>query len=182
MMTRLSRVASVATAVALPLLLVAPAGAESITRSDPADATASPTDIRKVTVNHTDHNLKLRIKFADLATGMSNATSSASIYVDTRRGHAGPEFVMGIPLFRGSDWAVVRTHGWRPGDRPINCRSQLRLKPRHDVAIANISRKCLARPAKARVSIKMVDWYDGSHVVRDWFPKRKSFTRWLAAG
>jgi hypothetical protein len=182
-MTRLTRAASVLTAAAaVPLLLSAPAGAESITRTDPADAYASPTDIRQVKVNHADHSLHVRIRFSDLATGMHNATSGASIYVDTRPRHAGPEYVMGVPLFRGSDWAVVRTHGWKPGQNPIDCRSQLTLAPRRDLAVASISRSCLHDPGRVRVSIRMTDWYDGSHVVRDWFPKRKGFTRWLARG
>ena len=183
-MTRLTRagIAAAAVTAAVTLLLAAPAGAESMTRSDPADATASPTDIRHVTVNHTQHHVVLRIRFADLETGMDNATSSASIYFDTRPRHAGPEFVMGIPLFEGSDWAVVRTHGWRPGQNPLSCRSQLRLLPERDLAVASVSRDCLDRPGKVRVSIRMTDWFDGSHVVRDWFPKRLGFTRWLSRG
>jgi hypothetical protein len=173
--------AAAALATALLLVLIAtPADAESVRVGDPADATPSPTDIRQLRVSHTAGKVLVRIRFVDLATGMDNASSSASIYFDTRRGSAGPEYRMGIPLFEGSDWAVERTDGWRGTGDLVNCRSQLFLVPRNDVARLWVRRGCLDHPGRVRVSVKMVDWSDGSHPVRDWAPERRGFTRWLS--
>ena len=61
-MNKLIRAAAVlAAGAALPLLHSAPAHAESVTVTDPADAAASTADIRKVRVNHAEHTVYTRI-------------------------------------------------------------------------------------------------------------------------
>lgn len=181
--TRAARaVAVLALAATLPLTAAAPAHAEGFSGSDPADATGSPTDIRRVSVNHAEHRVYVTIKFTDLQTGYDNATSSAIIYVDTRRG-GGPERGLGIPLFAGADYAVSKVREWRQVGGPLlRCRASLRLVPERNVARAWVGRGCLGRPARVRVGVTMVDWHDGSHVVRDWFKGYRRLTPWLARG
>jgi hypothetical protein len=41
---------------------------------------------------------------------------------------------------------------------------------------------CLGTPDELRVGVKMVDLWDGSHPVRDWFKAVRGWTRWLDRG
>jgi hypothetical protein len=180
-MIRLARAAAVlAAAATLPLTAGAVAHADSVAVSDPADATASPADIRKVRVNHAERTVYVRVKVADLPAALENGPGMI-LWFDTDRSEPGPEFRMGVPIFEGGDWAVVRTDGWRPVGEQLNCPSEVRYLPAQDALRVEVARRCLDRPRKVRVSAKMEDWFDPSHVVRDWAPGRRAFTPWVAS-
>ncbi|UMG92794.1 hypothetical protein [Nocardioides sp. TF02-7] len=179
-MTRLIRAAAVLAAAALlPLTAgAAPANAGAVVVGDPADASASPADIRKVRVNHAARTVYVRVRVADLSTALQHGPG-ITVYLDVERDRPGPEYQVGLPVSEGGDWQVTRSRGWKSVGEPIACRSELRFLPAQDALRAEIDRRCLQRPRALRVSLKMADWTDSSHVVRDWAPARRAFSPWV---
>ena len=174
---------SLGAALGLSLALAAPASAERVSLNDPADATASLSDIRKVTVRHTDHRVYVRVKFTDLRPTSSAGPSSASIFYDTRRARRGPEKRLGTGLQSGTDYQLVRMRGWRgPVGGPSSCAHRVRLDFDRNVLTSWVARRCLGNPATVRVGVQMVDQWDGSHPVTDWLKGPRKWTRELAAG
>jgi len=165
------------------LATAAPAAAERAGFTDPADATASLNDLRRVTVAHNDGALRLRVRVTDLRATSDGGPAGLTVWVDTDRGTAGPDLRLGTGLQSGTDYQLVRTTGWKPSSEALTCPYSVRLRPAKDLVDLRISRRCLgADVAEARVAVRMDDHDDASHPVRDWLGKRRSFTPWLVRG
>ena len=171
---------AVAMAVAVVLTPLAAAHAEQVVVNDGADATGSLNDIRKVRVDHRDAELSVRVNVPDLR---KQASAGLTIYIDKRADRRGPEFVIGVPLFSGADYALWRMKKWKyAGDTPLSCDYDVRLRWKRDVMIFTADRGCFGDPDRLRVGMRMVDTQDSSHPIRDWMIGRREFTRWLGAG
>ncbi len=160
-------------------LSAAPAHAEYYAIDDPADASASLTDIYGFTAMHGGSNLLVKVRFNEL---MRSSAAGVSIFIDTDRGTRGPEFVLSSGLGDGTDYVLTEAVAWRGSDRRVDCDYQARPKWGKDVFRALISRDCLDEPGSVRVSVKMVDQADGSHPVADWAPKRQRWSLPIASG
>ncbi|MBD3914575.1 hypothetical protein [Nocardioides hwasunensis] len=171
--------ASVGAALALAALVAAPAQAEFYSIDDPADATASLTDITGLEVNHGGDNLLVKVRFEEL---MRSSAAGVSVFIDTDRSRKGAEYVLSSGLGDGTDYVLTRARGWRPIDQVVRCDYTARPKWGNDVFRAVISRDCLGRPASVRVSVKMGDQADGSRPVVDWAPKRHRWSLPIASG
>jgi hypothetical protein len=177
-MNKLTRAAAVlAVGAALPLLHAPAAHADSVTVNDPADATASNADVRKVRVNHAARTVYTRITVTDL--DLDSFGPGVTIFFDADGSQPGPEFQIGVPLFSGSDWAITRSHNWQSVGNPLSCRTDVDFLPASEAARVEVGRGCLGRPNNVRVSLRMTDEADSSHVVRDWVPSRRHFTPWV---
>ncbi len=163
-------------------LLGSPAYAESMSARDPADATASLYDIRKVNANHKDTKLVVDVKVADLVTESDGGPASMSLFIDTDRSRVGPELRLGTGLQTGTDYQLTRMRTWRAVGEPLACGHRVKLVPEKDKVRFRVNAGCLGKPAELRVGVKMVDLWDGSHPVRDWFKGARSWTRWLDRG
>ncbi|WP_205474548.1 hypothetical protein [Nocardioides sp. SYSU D00038] len=178
MITTLRRVALGATAViALTLGATGVASAEQVVLDDPADATASPTDIRRVSADHTAKELFVKVRFAALP---KKGASGISVYVDTDRARKGPELRLVGGLFDGTDYQLVRVKAWKDASNPLSCPHIMRLDRGTKQAKVRISAKCLGGADEVRVGVRMTDDSDGSHPVTDWLKKPRGWTRWLA--
>jgi hypothetical protein len=164
------------------LAVAAPALADRAEVRDPADATASLTDIRKVVVDHTPQRLLVKVRFTDLRRTSDGGPSSIGIFLDTDPDQGGPEFRLSSGLQSGTDYQLVRVESWKVVGEPLSCRHHVGLDFADDVLRFRAGHACLDDPAAARVAVKMMDMYDGSHPVVDWLGERRSFTRWVDAG
>ncbi|MEZ5092452.1 hypothetical protein [Nocardioides sp.] len=163
-------------------LLGAPAYAESMSAGDPADATASLYDIRKVSANHQDTKLVVEVKVTDLLLESDGGPASMSLFIDTDRSQAGPELRLGTGLQTGTDYQLVRMKNWRAVGEPLTCGHKVKLVADKDTVRFRVNAGCLGSPDELRVGVKMVDLWDGSHPVRDWFKGVRHWTRWLDRG
>ncbi len=163
--------ALVTTAAALlgTSLLAAPARAEVYSVDDPADATASLTDIYGLQARHGSENLLVKVRFQEL---LSSSAAGVSVYVDTDRARRGPEFVLHSGLGDGTDYVLAKAIGWRRTGEPVDCDYVARPVWDKNTFRARISRGCLGDPSAVRVSVQMIDQADGSHPVTDWAPRR----------
>ncbi|MQW76368.1 hypothetical protein GHK92_10810 [Nocardioides sp. dk4132] len=160
-----------------------PAAAERGSYPDPADATASLNDLRRVTVAHNDGALRLRVRVTDLRATSDGGSAGLTVWVDTDRGTPGPDLRLGTGLQSGTDYQLVRTAGWKPSSEALTCPYSVRLRPAKDVVDLRISRRCLgAATDEVRVAVRMDDHDDPSHPVRDWLGARRSLTPWLERG
>lgn len=178
--------ATVSALVAVPLaatltagLVAGPAYGESVGHRDPADAAGSPTDVRRVRINHTARALRLRVVFTDLRR---TGSSGMSVFVDTNRGRRGPERILSAGLFDGTDYLMFRTRGWQVRGEPLTCSYRLRLDYADEVARVRVARGCLARADRVRVALRMTDDNGDEGTITDWLGERRELTRWLAAG
>ncbi|KQY64068.1 MULTISPECIES: hypothetical protein [unclassified Nocardioides] len=178
------RIAGLVASAALAAVALAPAAAhaDSTTVRDGADATASLSDIYRVTANHGYARLAVTTTFADLRRRSTGGSSSAAIYIDTRPARTGPEYALFTGLQEGTDYQLLRMRDWKPFGDPLSCDHTLALNYRTDVARFSVARSCIGSPALVRVGMRMVDYYDGSHVIRDWMTGQRRYTTWLARG
>lgn len=178
--TQVRRGAALALAAVCTTVLTATAAyAEEVVVNDGADATASLTDIRKVRVDHGDSELSVRVNFPDLR---KQADAGLNLYIDKSR-RRGPEFGLGMPLFSGSDYALVRMRRWQPvADGLVECDYDVRLRWKKDVMVFTADRGCFGDPDELRVGMRMTDTADQSHPVVDWMIGRREFTSRLSAG
>jgi hypothetical protein len=167
-------------ALALAGLVAAPAHAEFYSIDDPADATASLTDITALHAKHGAANVLVKVRFRDLTR---SSAAAVSVFLDTDRDTAGPEYVLTSGLGDGTDYVLTRAEGWRASDRRVDCDYEARLRwgVRNTFRV-RISRDCLGKPHAVRVSAKMVDQADGSHPVVDWVPERHRWSLPVASG
>ncbi|MBS2938182.1 hypothetical protein KDN32_10540 [Nocardioides sp. J2M5] len=177
MRTRISLAA--VPALLLAGLVAAPAGAEYYSIDDPADATASLSDITGFDAMHGSRKLLVKVRFAEL---VRSSAAGLSVYIDTDRAARGPEYVLSSGLGDGTDYVLTKARGWHGSDDRVDCDYSARPKWRKDVFRAVVSRACLGDPAEVRVSVKMVDEADGSHPVMDWAPKRHRWSLPIAPG
>lgn len=180
--SRLKYAAALTSVAVLTLAAAAPALAESTTANDPADATGSLSDIRRVSINHGLNQIITKVKFTDLEPSTDGGPSSLAIYLDTNPRRVGPEFRLGTGLQTGTDYQLVKTKGFKATGDPLTCNHSVRLNFEDDVVAFRASRSCFGNPAKIRVGVKMTDAYDGSHPISDWLGIPRSFTTWVAAG
>ena len=167
-------------ALTLTALTVAPAHAEFYSIDDPADASASLTDITGMRVKHGNANVLVKVRFEEL---MRSSAAAVSVFVDTDRDAKGPEYVLTSALGDGSDYVLTEADGWRGSERRVDCDYDVRLFwGAKDTFRARVSRGCLDDPATVRVAAKMVDQADGSHPVVDWVPKRHRWSLPVAPG
>lgn len=178
--TFLSLAAALA-ATTLVLAVAAPALAARTTRSDPADAGGSLSDLRRVSVNHGPEVVLVKVRFSDLRPTSEAGSAGMAIYLDTRRGRLGPELRLDTGLQSGTDYQLTRARDWRSVGEPLTCAHGLELDFGADLATFRVARSCLGYPAGVRVAVKMVDQYDGSHPVTDWIGNRGSFTSSVAS-
>lgn len=183
MTLRLAARTTLATAlVAGALAAASPASAESVTLADPADATASLSDIREVTVRHTTTRVHVKVEFTALEKTSEFGPSGLTIYVDTDRETLGPEARIDTGLQAGTDYQLSRANGWKgvQGD-PSSCAHRLRIDFEAATVKGWVARRCLKAPDAVRVAVRMVDLYDGSHPVTDWLKGTRKFTRWVSS-
>ena len=137
-------------------------------------------DIRKVRIDRGETELSVRVNVPDLR---KQASAGLSICLDKRADRGGPEFVIGVPLFSGADYALWRMKKWKyAGDTPLSCDYDVRLRWKRDVMIFTADRGCFGDPDRLRVGMRMVDTQDSSHPIRDWMIGRREFSSWLTAG
>ena len=177
MRTRIALTAS--SALVLAGLVAAPAHAEFYEIDDPADASASVSDVYGLYAQHGRENLLVKVRFNDL---MRSSAAGVSIYIDSDRRTKGPEYVLSSGLGNGTDYVLTSARRWRGSDNRINCDYSARPRWGKDVFRAVISRDCFGRTRKVRVSVKMVDQADGSHPVVDWVPRRHRWSLPIASG
>ena len=172
---------SLAALSALTLLTLAspPAHAEFFAIDDPADASASLTDITGLEANHGKENLLVKVRFTEL---MRSSAAGVSVFIDTDRAVQGPELVLSSGLGDGTDYVLTEADGWRGSDDRVRCDYSARPKWGADVFRAVISRECFDRLPSVRVSVKMVDQADGSTPVVDWAPRRHRWTLPIESG
>ena len=130
---RLSTQLAAGALVAGIALLGAPAYAESMSAGDPADATASLYDIRKVSANHQDTKLVVEVKVTDLLLESDGGPASMSLFIDTDRSQAGPELRLGTGLQTGTDYQLVRMKNWRAVGEPLTCGHKVKLVADKDI-------------------------------------------------
>ncbi|WP_191280298.1 hypothetical protein [Nocardioides flavus (ex Wang et al. 2016)] len=177
MRTRIS--AAVVPALALGVLVAAPAHAELYAIDDPADARASLTDVYGLEADHGSDALLVKVRFNEL---MRSSAAGVSVFVDTDRDAKGPEYVLSSGLGDGTDYVLTAADGWRGSDEQVRCDYTARPRWGRDVFRARLSRGCFDGAGSVRLSVKMVDPVDGSHPVRDWVPRRKRWTLPIASG
>ena len=180
------------TRVAVPLaaaattvigLLAGPAAAERASYPDPADVGgASLNDIRRVTVDHTASRLAVRVEVTDLRRHSEQGPAGLTIRIDTRSAASGPEYRLTTGLYEDTDYQLVRMRHQRQVGEPLTCDHSVHLGFASDVVRFTAARECLGSPDRARVGVKMVDLYDGSHPTTDWLGAAGSWTDWLSAG
>jgi hypothetical protein len=173
---------AVASALAVTTVgVMAPAFAERTAVKDPADATASLTDIRKVVADHGPKRVLVKVRFTDLQPTSDGGPSSIGIFLDTDGTRRGPEFMLGSGLQQGTDYQLVRMRKWKLVGEALSCAHKVALDYEADVLRFRASRPCLDDPEQVRVAVKMTDLYDASHPVVDWLKGRREFTGWLAS-
>lgn len=166
-------------ALVLAGLMAAPAHAEFYEIDDPADASASLSDITGLYAQHGTDNVLVKVRFNDL---VRSSAAGVSIYFDTDRDVRGPEYVLSSGLGNGTDYVLTAAEGWHGTDSRVRCTYEARPRWGKNVFRALISRDCFDRASSVRVSVKMVDQADGSHPVVDWVPKRHRWSLPLASG
>ena len=171
-----------AAAATLLGLGVAPAMAERVAQKDPADmGGASLNDIRRVTVNHADADVTVRVKVIDLRRRSEGGSAGLTIRLDTRRDRPGPEYKLVTGMYAGNDYQLVRVRDGHVVGNPMSCDHHVRLGYRTDVVTFTAARSCFGTPHRLRVGVKMTDLYDGSHPVTDWLGRASSWTSWVTA-
>jgi hypothetical protein len=172
-----TRVLATALAALVAATVVAgPAHAAKKRYADPADATASLTDIRSVLVDHRAGQLVVKIRFTDLRRRSTGGPSGLTMLIDTRSDRAGAEFRLTTGLQEGTDFQLMKVRGGRVVGEPLTCAHRLRLDFAGDRMVFGASRSCLQSPSGVRIGIKMRDDFDASHPVVDWLGAPRSFT------
>ncbi|RYB91884.1 hypothetical protein EUA93_17310 [Nocardioides oleivorans] len=170
---------AVGTGLALAALVAGPAHAEFYRIDDPADATASLTDITGLEANHGKANLLVKVRFQEL---MRTSAAGISVFIDTDPDARGAEYVLSSGLGDGTDYVLTEARGWRAVDERVSCDYDAKPKWGNDVFRAVISRDCFDDASSIRISVKMGDMADGSHPVVDWAPKRHRWSLPIASG
>jgi hypothetical protein len=172
-----TRVLATAVAALVTATVVAgPAYAEKQRYADPADATASLTDIRSVVVDHRVGQLVVKIRFTDLRRNSTGGPAGLTMLIDTRSDRAGAEFRLTTGLQSGTDFQLMKVRGGRAVGEPLTCAHHLRLDFAEDRLSFGAARTCLGMPGSVRIGVKMRDDFDGSHPVVDWLGEPRSMT------
>lgn len=180
-------ITTIATAAAVTLgtvaslaLTVTPAQAQTRTFPDAHGDMAHGADLHAVKVVN-EKNVRVVLRTENLVRSFKSGASTA-VYLDTDPTDAGPEFVFLGGLFEGTDYALVRTEGWKVGNHPRVVRGfhEMDLDYAHDVARIRLSREALDGAGAVRVAVKTAGEQADGDIVRDWLGERRQFTRWVA--
>jgi hypothetical protein len=172
---------SLGTAAALAFA-PASATAETAAFRDAHGDMAHGADIYRVKVVN-ENDVRVKIRTADLVRSYKSG-ASAAVFLDTDPEQDGPEFAFLGGLFEGTDYALVRTNGWKVGKHPQVVRGfhTMTLDYQDDVARIRISRGALDHPGKVRVAVKTGGEQRDGDIVRDWLHGRRDFSPWVARG
>ena len=162
-------------------LVAGPAYADQARYPDPADATASLTDLRAVSVAHGPQRLVVKVRFTDLRARSTGGPSGLAIGIDTDPDRRGPEFRLTTGLQAGTDYQLVAVRGSDVVGEPLTCPHKVALGFAGDRLTFVAARRCLGTPDSVRVALVMRDEFDSSHPVTDWLGARRSYTDWLAS-
>ena len=170
---------------ALTLGVAGPAQAELYGVDDPQD-TSHGSDILALQVRNAKENLNVTTYHVNLRRDPATG-SSGTIYLDTDKSDASPEYVFVAGYFEGTDYQLLETEGFGPGkwgDPVENGDYVMRVHYATDRAHVRISRAALGKPGAVRVSVRASGTRtDGtSHGLVDWVGERHSFTPWIARG
>jgi hypothetical protein len=171
--------AATAGGVLLAAVLAGPAQAEEKTYDDPADATASLTDIRTVSIDHGPTKVRIEVGFTDLRRRSAGGAAGLTIMIDTTKQTKGAELGLTTGLQDGTDYQLLRITDGHPVGEPLTCYHRVRLGFAADVLAFEASRSCLGDPSRVRIGVKMRDDFDSSHPVVDWLGRPKSWTTWV---
>lgn len=177
--TNLVRAAASAALLTAVVGMAGPAAAETTTVIDGADATASLSDLRRVTLAHRDTDVVVRTTFTDLRR---NSAAGLRINIDTDSGRPGPEFALLSGLGDGTDYQLMRVSDWRIHGEPKTCSHKATIDWANDVFRFEVRRSCIGSPEQVRVGVRMSDHHDPSHPVTDWMLGWRRFTGWMSRG
>ena len=161
-----------------------PAVAATGTFADARGDVAHGVDLESVKVVN-EKNIRVVVQHADLVRSFRSG-ASMTVYLDTDRSEAGPEFGFAGVLFEGGDYGLLRTvgDGWKLQDRavPMTCSYRLRLDYAADVSRIRIARGCLDDPGAVRVAVRAGGEQADGDIVRDWLDAPRALTPWVARG
>jgi hypothetical protein len=175
--------ASVSAALAAGVLgLASPVAAAERTFEDARGDVAHGVDLHSVKVVN-EKNVRLVIQHRNLRPSFRSGAGMTA-YLDTDRTEKGPEFAFTGGLFDGTDYALVRTDGWKLAGHVTNerCSYRMRLDYAEDVTRVRMSRACLAKPDGVRVAVRAGGQQADGDQVTDWLTGRREWTRWVAQG
>jgi hypothetical protein len=109
--------------------------------------------------------------------------SSGTVYVDTDRSTAGPDYALVAGLYSGTDYSLLHTDGWKIRYRkPVEGRYQMRLRFDTDRTVVTMSRAALGRPQDVRVAVHTAGDDGDGHTIHDWLKGTNRFSPWVARG
>ncbi|MFC6043719.1 hypothetical protein [Nocardioides hankookensis] len=162
-------------------LVAAPAYADQARYPDPADASASLTDMRAVAVAHGPNRLVVKVRFTDLRARSTGGPSGLAIGIDTDAALKGPEFRLTSGLQSGTDYQLVAVSNGDVVGEPLTCPHKVALDFAGDRLTFAAARSCLGSPDSVRVALLMRDEFDSSHPVTDWLGAPRSYTDWIVS-
>jgi hypothetical protein len=163
----MTRSAAAVCALAISMLGLASAQADTSRFSDPPGDIASGVDIHAVTVTN-GKPVQVRVLHRSLQRARQNGFEV--VYFDTRRHDPGPEFAASGGLGKPRDWSFFRTERWAGPYRVVRCPLRMWVHFGADTSGFVIPRRCLGRPLRAiRVSVQVTsvrgaeDWAPAQH-------------------
>lgn len=181
--TRTATAAAVTLGTVAALALTAtPAQAQTRIFADAHGDMAHGADLHAVKVVN-EKNVRVVLRTENLVRSFRSGASTA-VYLDTDPTDAGPEFAFLGGLFEGTDYALVRTEGWKVGNHPRAVRGfhRMDLDYVHDVVRITLSREALDGAGRVRVAVKTAGEQADGTIVRDWLGARRQLTPWVARG
>jgi len=181
--TRTTLLSAAALSVAaLTLTQLAPANADGIGVSDPADLDHG-VDLRSVEVAHGARNLVVTTTHADLQESYRTGSSGA-VFLDTDPTDPGPEYVLSGGYFVGTDYILLTTDGFATKKWGDPVEGSYRMKADYDTEQVRmrISRDALGSPAEVRVAVRVAGTRpNGKDTAQDWLGAPRTFTDWVAS-
>jgi hypothetical protein len=161
------------------------AAADTAVFSDARGDLDHGADIHRVRVVNTAQAVRVKVTHDDLVRSFRSG-SSIRVYLDTDRSRSGPEFGFVGGTFQGSDYALVRSNGWKLGRRIVRTPHELTLDYAKDVAHIRIERGGRFDPGGVRVAVKtggeMTPDGKGATTAVDWLGDRRELTPWVRRG
>jgi hypothetical protein len=166
---------------ALVLTQLAPANADSIGVSDPADL-GHGVDLRAVVVDHAADNVVVTTTHTDLRRSFRSGSSGA-VFLDTDPADPGPEYVFAGGYFVGTDYQLLHTEGFASAawGKPVKGSYRMRIDYDTEHVRMRMSREAIGSPEEVRVAVRVAGTRpDGSNTRRDWLGEPRSWTDWVA--
>ncbi len=165
---------------ALTLTQLAPANADGIGVSDPADLDHG-VDLRSVVVEHGGRNVVVTTTHADLQESYLTGSSGA-VFIDTDPTDTGPEYVLAGGYFVGTDYVLLTTDGFAHSTwgEPVDGSYRMRVDYDTEQVRMRISRAAIGSPEQVRVAVRVAGTRpDGRDTKKDWLGAPRSFTDWV---